>query len=193
MMKRNIFHICLWVGMFLMLAVSAKASTLDAIGAQVEYLKFYEAPSGAVPYGERTYGGSFEKQSTRFIWFELGLNYPAPGALVDIPLTIQYFRFDGSVYAQWNTNSQLQASWTRSWFSSGWGWATEGNWEPGKYTVKISDSVRQIAAGGFTVYTDREAADIIFNWVESLVPGIIHQSSSESNGEISRYWFDIKY
>lgn len=193
MMKRNIFQICLWVAMLLTLAVSARASTLDEIGAQAVELKFYEASLDGVPFEARTYSGSYEKQSTRYICFELSLEYPAPGAMVDIPLTIQYLRSDGSVYGQWNTTFQLQADWTYSWHSSGWGSNTKGNWEPGKYTVKISDSARQIASGSFTVYTDGEAADIILNWLESLVPGITHQTTMETNGIYYRYWPDIKY
>ena len=193
MMKKRFYQICLLAAMVLMLALSTHASTLDQIGAQVESLNFFEGPSGGIPLAERTYSKSYEKQSTRFLWFELNLKYPATGAVVDIPLTIQYLRADGSVYAQWNITSQIQPTWTRSWHSSGWGSNTSGNFEPGKFTVRISDSARQIATGSFSIYTDREAADIVFNWVESLVPGITHQSTVENNGTFSRYWPDIKW
>ncbi len=68
-------------GWLMMATTTAHSSVLESLGATVD-LKFFEAPSEGVPFEQRAYSTGFEKQSTRFVSYELRLELPAPGTEV---------------------------------------------------------------------------------------------------------------
>ena len=146
---------------------------LGAINGRVTDLKFYEQPYEGVPYGQRAYSHFFEKQSTRYISYELHLEYTASEKLVEIPLTVRYYRPDGTLFTELDHSIKIQPGWTRSWHSWNTGWRNPGNWPPGQYTVKVYDGEHVISTGYFKVYADLNTADTLFNWLESVFPGIL--------------------
>ena len=172
--KTRYFLISLVLGALVIgLSSPAHSATLGSLGATLSDLKFYESPLDLVPVGERDYSAAFEKQSTRFIAYQFLLESPEPGRQVEIPLTVRYFRPDGRQMVQLDHPVRLQPSWTRSSHSWGYGWIDPGKWPPGRYTVKIFEGTREILSNAFTVHTDLEAADLLFNWLEALFPQIL--------------------
>ncbi len=76
---------------------------------------------------------------------------------------------------------RLQANSARSSHSWGYGWVDPGKWPPGRYTVKIFEGTREILSSAFTVHTDLEAADLLFNWLEALFPQILSPGASTAS------------
>jgi len=181
------------MGIGLLGAVTVQAATLDSIGATITDLKFFEGPDEGVPSANRDYSTRFEKQSTRFVYYELGLEHPAPGTVIDIPVTVYCYKPDGSEMFKRDWSLTIQPTWNGSFHWGGRGWSSPGNWEPGRYTLKIVEDQQEVASGEFQILTDIQAADAIFDWVQSLVPALAVQSTQTVNGVYFRYFPEIDY
>ncbi len=163
--------ICL-TGLLMIAPTAAHSSVIESLGAAAD-IKFFEAPSEGVPFEARAYSTGFEKQSTRFVSYELRLELPAPGTVVEIPLTIRYLNFDGSLFHELNHPIVIQPDSIRPWYSWGAGWRDPGKWTPGIYTVEVLENDEEIVSADFTVYSDREAADTLFDWLDVQLPELL--------------------
>ncbi len=130
---------------------AVEADSLSGINAQITSLKFYEAPYSGVPYGQRSYNNSFKQNVVRYIAYELNLDFPSPGRLVEIPLTVKYFYPDGTQMAELTDLIEIQPDWLWSCHYWSWGWSEPGNWETGTYTVRIFESDSEVVSGNFTI------------------------------------------
>lgn len=142
-----------WMDTNILTTVPEEDDSLSGINAQVASLKFYESPYEGVPYDDRNYSNSFEQDTTRYVAYELNLEYPSPGRLVEIPLNIKYFYPDGTQMEEIPQQIKIQPDWTSSSHYSSWGWSEPGNWEAGTYTVKIFEDNREIISRNFTILT----------------------------------------
>jgi len=155
---------------------SAQAATLASIGATIEGLKAYEGPKEGVASDQRLYSQKFLQQSSRYIWWELSLTYQAQGQETEIPIVVRYYSPDGSLFLEYNSTLTIQPDWTASSHWSGVGYIEPGRWSQGKYTIKLFEGTTQIAASSFSILTDREAADLLLDWLEPQYPAYISPS-----------------
>jgi hypothetical protein len=113
-------------------------SRLDPL---VRALQFYESGYDGLPPEQRVYDQRFASETTRYINWELDLEYPAPGRRVDFKLTAIYFRDNGT--GSWEEihrhTVDTYVEGDRTWSSHGWGYGfgDPGNWEIGFYLVDI--------------------------------------------------------
>jgi len=114
-------------------------------------LAFFESGPTVPPYGQRAYAASFESRFTRFINWELKLQFPATQAPLTIPVEVRFLRADGSVLTVQTLSGQVEAGW--DWFAcwNGWGAANTDNWARGTYTVQAFVHGSLAASATFSV------------------------------------------
>jgi len=156
MVHPKVFLVCVLAGCILLLALPGQTSSLGTLNAQVVDLKFYEQPYDEVPYDQRVYKESFAQANTRYVAYEIHFQNPAPGRSVQIPLTIQYIKPDGSLMGEFARTITVEADWTAWWHAGSWGWREAGNWTPGEYTVRFLEGDTEIATGQFSISQQSE-------------------------------------
>ena len=121
-------------------------------GVQVSYVHFFEAPPGQPPEkSQRVYRSSFESQSTRAVYWEVGLTHPAPGERIDFRIEARWYKPDGSQMAQQMVDRYVLPGWSNSYHNLGWGWAAAGHWAPGSYRVDLYVQSTRVASGTFRI------------------------------------------
>jgi serine/threonine protein kinase len=125
---------------------------IPSLEASVTELRFFESGSGTVPPEERQYATRFTGASARYINWELNLEYPAPGQRIEFAVDATYFRPDGSVLAEQSYNPYIEADWTGSNHTFGWGWDEPNNWPVGSYRVDLVVEGDLIASNWFEIY-----------------------------------------
>jgi hypothetical protein len=113
-------------------------SRLDPL---VRALQFYESGYDGLPPDQRVYDQRFASETTRYINWELDIEYPAPGRRVDFKLTAIYFRDNRA--GSWEemhrhtVDAYAEGDWTESSYWWGYGFDDPGNWAIGFYLVDI--------------------------------------------------------
>jgi hypothetical protein len=126
-----------------------KIPPLDAV---VDNLNFYETDGNDLPKDQRRYNHEFSAANTRYIYWELTLNHPAPGKKTDFVLTAIWKKPNGSILTTQNINCHADATWTSSYYDWGWGYKTAGKWEKGMYVLEIYIDGKPAAFDSFTVH-----------------------------------------
>lgn len=198
---KRVFILSLLV-MFFIPITKNQTSSSEHIHFPVVDLRFYEQPHEGVPYFDRVYANYFPADTTRQIAYEINFENPAPGRIVQIPITIKCHRSDGALVEEKHTTLTLQPEWTKWWHSGVLAISEAGNWKPDTYTVSIYDQGREIAGGQFTITqhripseTERRNAQKLFNWVEILIPELFVPATppmEELNGILYRYYANTK-
>ncbi len=138
-----------------MFDTSKPTNFIQAISAKVTSLKFFESGYDMTPHKERVYKDRFAKSDTRYIFWELNLEHPAPGRWVNLPLEVFWFRTDTNpitlVKRQVHQTS-LQSDWTWSYHNNDYGWDEPDRWEVGSYQVDIFVGETKVASGTFEIY-----------------------------------------
>jgi len=115
-------------------------------------MKFFEKGSGDVDYSQRVYTTRFAKSSTRYVACEVNFYNPLYRVRdQNVTLVLRYYKSDGSLFGESNSNSTIKSEWNHPWISRGLGWAEPGNWSIGTYTVKVFVDGNYFAQGSFTV------------------------------------------
>jgi len=114
-------------------------------------VRFFEGDYNNVPFEERIYKNVFPSTS-RYIFFELSLEYPETFVGMDYPFTAVYYTPDGE--EQFSGYFFIDWGWTSSYHTAGYGYVNTGYWHPGTYTVKIFDGGNELASGNFTISSD---------------------------------------
>lgn len=114
-------------------------------------LKFYEGGVEGVAYGQRRYGLSFPRSSSRFVHWELNFAHPAPGRQVDFQVEAVFYNPDGSEMGRSTINTFVGADWWNSQHFQGRGWSEPGRWNPGRYRVELFISGARTASGEFEI------------------------------------------
>jgi hypothetical protein len=131
---------------------------IPSIKAKVTSMRLFEGGREGVPRHDRVYSRTFARSSTRFVLWELNLEYPKPGIRKNFRIDAVWYRGDGSVYAEQVKDAYVEPDWSSSHHTIGRGWDNPGNWEPGSYRIVLSVDGREVAWQIFTIvdqYNDR--------------------------------------
>ncbi len=126
------------------------ASDIPAVARYM--LAAYESGPGVPPPEARIYASTFDTSNTRFINWDLVLEFAPPVArYMELPLIATIYRSNGSVLPVQTMTAYLQAGWT--WFRTGNGWGSPYtyNWAPDAYLIQISLGSRAVAQVRFDV------------------------------------------
>jgi hypothetical protein len=132
--------------------VSPSSTGIPIPGVKVSPLQFFEGPHDKTPEkSERVYRYTFDRASTRTVWWELNLTYPQPGQRIDFKVDAHWYNPDGSQMGQQTLDGYVQADWKGSWHTRGWGWADAGRWTSGTYRVELYVGNTRVASGTFQI------------------------------------------
>jgi hypothetical protein len=117
-------------------------------------IRFFEGPRTPTPYESRRYLTSFPAQQTRFIWWELYLEFPeTTSSEVTFPVTAKWYDAQNRLIRTQQVMVRVQPQWDWAAFAQGFGNDTAGVWAPGIYRVVLSIQNYQVAEGAFTITT----------------------------------------
>jgi hypothetical protein len=134
-------------------AVSSTTVSYDipAIRASVTSFRFYEKGDDSLPLNARNYGHTFTKSKTRYVNWEINLEYPQNRSRVDFAIKYILYRGDGSIMSEQTMQTYVNPDWTGSNHTSGWGQNKFGNWQAGSYRVELYIDGKIVANDSFTV------------------------------------------
>jgi serine/threonine protein kinase len=132
-------------------ATPASEWDIPSLQANIESLRFFEGPQQQPPHEGRVYSQRFAQSKARYIYYELNLEYAEHSQAVDFVLDVIYRSPDGSVFAELTGNHRIEADWTSSWHSKGWGWSDPGKWPIGTYRVEMYVAGELVATGSFEI------------------------------------------
>lgn len=135
---------------FSSLAVPPLPGRIDVLNAAVTSLSFFEKGQDLIPKNARQYKSRFPKATTRFIAWELNLEYPEQERDVPFDIVGVYY-LDGQRFLTKTWHTYLSRGWTSSWHSQSIGAATPGALEPGKYKLELFVDGGKVATGRFEV------------------------------------------
>ena len=119
------------------------------LNAHVVSLKFYPSEGNTVlPQNERVYGERFSLSRTKYIYWELKLEYPATSGIVTFNIESTWYGPKGNVINTSFTKHAIQAGWDSSWHTIGF---NAGKWEPGTYRVVLKINHQEVASGSFQI------------------------------------------
>lgn len=128
------------------------SSAYAQLNATVKSLKFYEGGRDNVTLEAREYD-DFKQTATRFVFYELTLEYPQPGKPVVFSMDFICYKANGAQFSKITADFTVQAEWKKSIHTSGYGWDIPGNWPAGTYTVNVYDTQSKalITTGTFII------------------------------------------
>jgi serine/threonine protein kinase len=134
----------------------SQRAIFESLNSTVTALRFFESGPTAAPKEQRNYTTRFDKSSTRYVNWELGLSQPSPASRVDFPIEAVWYGPDGRMVNQFTTSAYVLPGWTTSWSWASWGCAQAPCqvWHRGTYKVVLSIQSIQIAAGSFEIVGD---------------------------------------
>ena len=130
--------------------VKARAA-VDALGASLTHLRFFQSLAERLPVETRRYAPRFDARTARWIKAEFGLVYPPPAAVTNFAVECVFTFPDGTTRAV-KTERRVPAGWTGSVHAQGIGQDRPGGWPPGGYRVGCSSEGREFAAGNFEIF-----------------------------------------
>jgi hypothetical protein len=125
---------------------------LSSVSRYVKAVRFFESGFGAIDPSQRFYRTDFSAFDTRYVNWELNLNFPPPPQRVDFIIEAVWHRPDGSIHFREAINVYLEAGWRNSWHVSGLGNEMPGTWIPGQYNIEFFVAGKRIARGMFNIY-----------------------------------------
>ncbi len=131
--------------------VSAGGSNETTFRVRAEALRFFEGPSANATVIQRQYRDVFATDVTRYIKVELELGFDPPGRVVQFPFACVLERGEEQVVATLALTATVQPTWSQSYHAAGWGRASGGSWEPGRYRVECRYGKELVARDWFTV------------------------------------------
>jgi hypothetical protein len=171
----------------------------------VAQLRLYESGYGELPPEQRVYAEHFASETSRYINWELDLEYAAPGSPVDFKITAIYLRDTGT--ASWEEinrytiDAHVEGDQTGSSHWSGYGCDDPPNcWAIGLYRVDIyfeglGTDGQLMASQGFEVSGEAETNLVANAGPDQTVPGpspvAVQFDGSGSTGDIVSYqWYN---
>ncbi len=110
---------------------------IPSLQAKVTGVKFFEGGVDAPPFSHRIYSNRFSRATTQLVWWDLSLAYPDPGRRIDFSVESVCSNTVGAVLNRQSLHYFIQASWTSSTHSMGFGGREPGFWTPGIYKVEL--------------------------------------------------------
>jgi len=133
-------------------------AAVEALGASLTHLRFFQSQAERLPVEIRRYGTRFDTRSARWIKTEFGLVYSSAPAPVIFSVQCSYTFPDGTTRAV-TTERRIPAGWTGSVHVQGIGNDRPGAWPAGMYRVSCGSGGREFAAGAFEV-VDADAVPV---------------------------------
>lgn len=115
-------------------------------------LSMFESGPGIPPVESRIYAVTFFTAYTRFINWDLFLEFSAPVSQnMSLPVDATILRSNGTVLTVQSLTAELRAGW--SWFRmwNGWGAPNPYNWAPDTYTLRVTMGGVPVATTTFVV------------------------------------------
>ena len=127
---------------------------IDYINAKVTEVRFFEGSYNTPDRGERSYQTSFSRTTTRYINWELNLQFPTPGVRKDFGIESIWFNPYGKEIHRGTWNTYILENWISSWHNHGYGWreASSSGWVAGTYRVDLYVNSVKIASENFNIY-----------------------------------------
>ncbi len=124
---------------------------LPELKATVVALRVYEGPNALLPPEGRNFQTRFAQAQVRRLWWQLDLTFPSPGPELRFDLKGILYKADGTVFAEMPIEGRVEAGWTNSQHTSGWGWDRPGQWPPGSYRLEVVVNARKVGETSFTI------------------------------------------
>lgn len=140
---------------------SEPAFSFADLGAQASAINTFESGYDVPERSQRSYMGSFPASSTRYINWDLDLNYSVAHGPVEFTIRHIYSDEYGNVINDASYTANIGAGSTQSAWFWGYGSSDGGSWAPGNYTIKVYADEKHIATGYFSVYDDYPATEQI--------------------------------
>lgn len=121
-------------------------------GVKVSAFQFFEGPHDTAPeQSQRVYRTNFARATTRSIYWELDLGFPAPARKINFQLDAIWYKPDGSELHRQTFAGYVMPTWPSSIHTLGYGWVDAGNWPTGSYRVDVFYKNLHLASKGFTI------------------------------------------
>ena len=121
-------------------------------------MRFFEGPRDVPTLTTRAYADSFAVGRARYLYPELKLTYEAPGRDFTIPFSCTVTRDGGTVITTIAIVAKVQAAWTESYHTNGYGRDTPGWWQPGRHEVRCYYGEELIFRNWFRIVATGDAA-----------------------------------
>ncbi|MCD4832773.1 MAG: ankyrin repeat domain-containing protein [Bacteroidales bacterium] len=119
----------------------------------VSNIKFYESSDQITPYNQREYKRIFASTNTRYLGYEVLLNYTLEESKKDFTLKAIWYKGNGKeIYTEF-LNNYVDANWQSSFHTGLYGNVRYGAaWKPGLYYIDIYLNDQKMANAYFVVY-----------------------------------------
>ena len=132
--------------------VANPSTGIPVAGVKVSAVQFYEGPDDLIlDKSQRVYRYSFDRFTTRSIYWELALDFPPPGRRIDFQVDAFWYKSDGSEMTRQTIPAHVDPHWASSWHTLSFGYAEPGHWTPGTYRVDLYFKNTRIASGTFQI------------------------------------------
>ncbi len=111
-----------------------------SIQARISSFRFFGAGEAAPSLEKRSYSSRFQKNQTRYIWFEYTLRHISPGRRIDYAGVCDWYHLGSSKNTRIGSTPfyfHILPEWEFSHYAQGTGWSEAGKWTPGTYAVLI--------------------------------------------------------
>jgi hypothetical protein len=132
--------------------VATPSTGIPIPGLKTPAVQFFEGPHDlTLDKSQRVYRYSFDRFTTRSVYWELDLNFTQPGRRIDFQVDAFWYKADGSEMARQTLPAFVNADWGSSWHSLGYGYVEPGHWTPGTYRVDFYFRNMRVASGTFQI------------------------------------------
>jgi uncharacterized caspase-like protein len=127
---------------------------IDFLNAKVTEVKFFEGPFDAPPLNDRFYQTSFSRTKTRFVNWQIHLQYPPPGVRKDFSIEHIWYNPSGQEFGRGTLNNYVLGDWGSSYHCHSYGWrdASSSGWVTGTYRVDLYLNGVKIVSENFNIY-----------------------------------------
>ncbi len=128
------------------------AAAISIPGIKIAPVQFFEGPHDlTLQKSQRVYRTHFDRSTTRSIYWELDLRFPAPGRRIDFQVDAIWYNPDGSELRRQTLSAYVMPTWASSWHTLGYGWVDAGHWPLGTYRVDLLFKGVPISSGSFQI------------------------------------------
>lgn len=127
---------------------------INFLNAKITEVKFFEGGYDIPAKDQRVYRTSFSRAETRYVNFELNLQFPQPGVRKDFVIeSIWFNQYDKEIHRA-SLNTFILGDWNHSWHTRGYGWreASSSGWVAGTHRVDLYVNGVKIASENFSIY-----------------------------------------
>lgn len=150
--KAGQYYVELWVeGEKISSASFYIKEEIEALDAFIKDLRFYESAYDAPQKAYRSYNQRFTKEQSRYICWELNLEFIQAPRREDFTLEAIYYNPKGEELCRMVRDTHIKQGWNHSWHSRGWGFDETGKWESGEYQVELLCNQEAITKSSFII------------------------------------------